>query len=512
MRRSASLLCTVILCGLLLSGCKNDDVAAGASLPGIVTEPTQPTVAYKTEDTTVPEEVTLPEVESTKRTARTDDMPSLATTTPAPDTEPDDGSISVIPDIPNIPIGQYTSTSKTTRPVQSDSAASLSITTTTKRYDDDEPYEIEDDWDDDEIYEDGYDPRDKDPTLQEAIYRPYGYNSLDEKKKKVYDAIIDSVSRKSDYVDLYFIDGVTAEDYCDVYNLLYNDEEALFYMGTKMQYAINQSTNEVRSATLFYDYTKEEIKQMQALIDAEAGKILAKITPEMTHYDIVKLFYDELAENVVYDEDADNCSDIYGVFVGKRAICGGYSKAFSYLCDKVGIETLTITGDADEIPHMWNMVKLDGAWYHIDITYAVTESKLGSYVRYDYFCISDDVISRSRDVYDQFYKYPRASSRTYNYYVRNGLVANSYDEAYEMLYNGIIKASSEKSLVAEILCGSKEVYDETSYELFSPARKKALDLMEDALTQSVNKYKTDNISYASDDNTYVIKLFLEYTK
>ena len=159
---------------------------------------------------------------------------------------------------------------------------------------------------------------------------------------------------------------------------------------------------------------------------------------------------------------------------------------------------------------MWNMVKLDGTWYHIDITYAVTDSKLGSYVRYDYFCVTDDVIKRSRVVYDQPYSYPKANSRTYNYYVRNGLVANSYDQAYDMLYSGIIEAASDRSLVAEILCGNRDVYDEVSYELFSPARKKALDLMEDALTKSTNKFKTDNISYASDDNTYVIKLFLEY--
>ena len=512
MRRSVSFLCAGLLCGILLSACKSDDVVIEANLPGIVTDPTLPTVVYASENTILSEEISLPELESTKRTARTEDMPDVATTTPTLPTEPD-GEISVIPDIPNIPIGQLTSkttTASTTTSAPTESTASGSDRTS---YSDQT-------WSSSTTQSTAgtailsgslaggeYEPK----PLTNPVYRPYGYNSLDEKSRYIYDAVINTVSDHGSYVDLSEMNGITSEDYCDVYNLLYNDEDSLFYLGTKMQYAINQSTNEVRSATVFYDYSAAETQRMQAEIDTAVQRILAKIRPEMTHYDIVKLFYDELAENVVYDEDAENCRDIYGVFVDKRAICGGYSKAFSYLCDQVGIETLTITGDADEVPHMWNMVKLDGTWYHIDITYAVTESKLGNYVRYDYFCVNDDVIKRSRTIYDQPYSYPRASSRTYNYYVRNGLVANSYDQAYDMLYSSIIEASSRKALVAEILCGSREVYDEVSYELFSPARKKALDLMTDALTQSANKFKTDNISYASDDNTYVIKLFLEYT-
>lgn len=526
MKRSASLLLAAILCGTLLSACKNDDVQTGANLPGVVTDPTSPTVVYKTDDTTVPEQISLPDIESTKRTARTDDMPSAATTTPALPTEFTEGEISVIPDIPNIPIGQFTTT-QATYPVPSGTTRGTSTYGTTTSsgtpylpdeeiIDDDDDLLYEDNGeepvevvDDDVVYEDGYDPKYYDKGLLDPVYRPYAYKSLKTKDKSVYDAILDAVSRKSAYVEFYGVDSVTSTDYCDIYSLVYNDEDALFYLDTKMQYAINQNTQEVKSATIFYKYSTSEIQRMQAQVDAEVDNILSRISPNMTNYEIVKTFYDYLAENVVYDEDAPNHSNIYGVFVDKRAICGGYSKAFSYLCDRVGIDTLTITGDADNVPHMWNMVKLDGAWYHIDITYAVTDSKLGSYVRYDYLCVNDDVISRSRVIYDQDYTYPKASLTTYNYYVRNKLVVNSYDEAYDMLYSSIIKASSTKSLVAEILCGSKEAYDQISYELFN--RKKALDLMDDALAHSANKFKTDNISYASDENTYVIKLFLEYT-
>ncbi|MCH5193846.1 MAG: hypothetical protein J1F11_07800 [Oscillospiraceae bacterium] len=526
MRRSARWLWAIVLCGVIMSACKNDGIDEGDALPAVVTNPTSPTVVYMTEDTESEETVSLPEIVSTSRTASTEDMPDLATTTTTPSVpaEPTEPTISVLPDVPNVPIGQFTTT-QATYPVPS----SFSTVTATS-YNDDEDFEVDDE-DDDVPAAVEYDtgsgagifkektpsqtPETTDPfspyTIKSRTQRPYSYSSLNEKGRYVYDAILQTIGKRSAYVDLSEMDGIKKEDYCDVYSLLYNDENSMYYLDTNMQYAINTNTNNVRSATVFYKYTSAEIERMQAEIDSETANILAKITPGMSQYDIVKVFYDYLAFNVVYDEDAPHCNDIYGVFVDKRAICGGYSKAFSYLCDKVGIETLTITGDADNVPHMWNMIKLGGDWYHIDITYAVTESKLGSYVRYDYFCVTDEVIDRSRVLFAQDYTYPAASATKCNYFVKNGLIANSYDEAYSMLYDGIIETSARKELVVQIRCGSKAVYDEAIYNFFSPSQKKVLDLMEDALTKSKNKYKCDNISYGQDDSTYVIKLFLEYT-
>ena len=94
-----------------------------------------------------------------------------------------------------------------------------------------------------------------------------------------------------------------------------------------MQYAVNSSTKKLASSKLMYKYENSVIYKMQSEIDTEVNKILSMIEPDMTEYDKVKLFNDVLASTVVYDESAPNCRDIYGVFVGKKAICGGYSKA-----------------------------------------------------------------------------------------------------------------------------------------------------------------------------------------
>lgn len=348
-------------------------------------------------------------------------------------------------------------------------------------------------------------------TAKASGLRPYSYDFISEKSLYIYDALITAIEQKKTSVKFSSVMNLTSEDYCAVYQLIYNDECSMFYLDTKMQYAVNSATKNVASANIFYRYSDDEIERMQSVIDGEADRIIAMITPEMSEYDVVKLFYDYLAENVVYDEETENCRDIYGVFADHRAICGGYAKAMEYLCSKVGIEAITITGDADGVPHMWNMVRLGGEWYHVDPTYAVTESKVGPYVRYDYFCVTDDVISRSRTVYEQDYKYPEASSELCNYYVKNGLVADSWADVKQMLTDQVLEAAKEKRLVAEIQCSSKETYDEAAYKLFDRTQAQAIPIMQNALPEAENKYQCENISYSQDPNTYVIKLFLEYT-
>ena len=517
--RSVSKIASAALLLTMLSSCTARGGEWDDSLPAVVTNPPAPAVIYETETETTTESITVTTPEKTSRTAYSSPEPELATTTATQTSETTTGttSVSVVPDVPNVPLSEYTSTtaarpersttvSTTTGEISSSSSGSSSGGNLVGI--------------NEGIYSAGGSGNangDSDDVsasiftgVTDSIIRPYSYDFLNEKYLYIYDALVTAIDQKKTSVKFSTVMNITADDYCAVYQQLYNDENAMFYLDTKMQYAVNSSTQNVASANIFYKYSDSEITRMQSAIDAEVNSLLAKITVGMTDYDIVKLFYDYLAENVVYDEDAANCRDLYGVFVDKRALCGGYAKAFSYLCGKVGIENLTITGDADEVPHMWNMVKLGGEWYHIDPTYAVTESQLGPYVRYDYFGVTDEVISRSRVVYEQDYQYPKATAKTYNYYVKNGLVADSWDDVTAMLTNQIISASKNKELVAQVQCSSKDTYDIAVYRLFDRTQAQAIDLMQGALDLAENKYQCENISYSQDDGTYVIKLFLQY--
>lgn len=509
---------------LLMSGCKYEaDTEWDGGLPAAATEQPGPTVSYMTEESTESTSpITFAESETTKRTAYSEPEPELATTTSgaSPKTT-EDGKISTVSGVPNVPIAEFTSTTpldlaelgktdassssgaeSSGQPSQSGgtdtsaagSDSSLSESTSSS------PAEIEG----------VLDGSSGSKNTGAGIERPYSYQFLNDKQTYIYDAIITAAENHRETINLSSVMEITAEDYCEAYQLIYDDEQALFYIDTKMQYAVNSNTRMLANATVFYKYSESETEKMQAEIDAEVDKILAEITPDMTDYDKVKLFNDVLASTVAYDETASNCRDIYGVFVDKKAICGGYSKAFSYLCGKVGIETATVTGDADGQAHMWNKVKIDGKWYNVDVTYAVANSQGESYVRYDYFCVTDEMLSSSRVIYEQSYEYPEAYDDSLGYFEKNGLVAESWEDAKRILTEELIKASETGSTPVQVKCADKAVYEEAVYYLFDSKQKKAIDILEDAYPEAYVKYDRSVVNYNQDATSKVIKLFPAY--
>ena len=115
------------------------------------------------------------------------------------------------------------------------------------------------------------------------------------------------------------------------------------------------------------------------------------ISNQMTEYEKVLSIYDNIAYNSVYDYAALTKSyptkykcfyleSMLEEYASTRvAVCDGYSKTFSLLCNMEGIDAYRVTGVAEPSPnnfgaHAWNKVKLDDKWYVVDITW--TESKL----------------------------------------------------------------------------------------------------------------------------------------
>ncbi len=58
-----------------------------------------------------------------------------------------------------------------------------------------------------------------------------------------------------------------------------------------------------------------------------------------------------------------------GALLKKVAVCDGYSHAFQMVMRKLKIPCRFVTGSSGGVGHAWNMVKLSGKWYHIDVTF-----------------------------------------------------------------------------------------------------------------------------------------------
>lgn len=520
-KRRFSAYAAAILSALMLSSCVKSGHGWDDTLPSAVTASTAPEVVIVTDETTTEETVTLPPKKTTSRTAATSPAPELATSA-SPVTDSDGTTaVSTIPGIPRVPISEFTVTAPSDFTVSSEDDGPVEDDDPVGYADDDLEYP-EEETDVSGPYTAKYATvfsEVRDPfapyAAREEIPRPYSYGSLSEKHAYIYDAIVSAAENGKTDINFSGVMNITAEDCQFVYQQLYNDEIGMYYLDSSYKYAVNTSTKKVSTMMLNYKLSSAQIKRNQAAIDAEVESILAGITSDMSQYDIVKYFYDYLAGTIIYDDEADNCTNIYGAFVGKRALCQAYSKGFTYLCSKVGIESLMITGDANDSsnrePHMWNMVKLGGEWYHIDPTFARAESDTrGVYIRYSYFCVSDEMLKNKRDIYEQSYSYPKANSEKCNYFVHSGLVAEDWNTLREMLTEQILKSAKEKNVVVQVRCADNELYSEAKEKLFGYKEKQAIQIMSEANERSNVKFKTDNISFSYDDDIHIISLYLDF--
>lgn len=81
----------------------------------------------------------------------------------------------------------------------------------------------------------------------------------------------------------------------------------------------------------------------------------------------------------------------YNALVKGKAVCQGYVSLFYRLILEYDIDSRMITGTSFGKKHAWNIVKLDGSWYHLDTTWASTADT------YDYFLKGADYADHKTD-------------------------------------------------------------------------------------------------------------------
>lgn len=121
----------------------------------------------------------------------------------------------------------------------------------------------------------------------------------------------------------------------------------------------------------------------------------------ISHVDYDFELYDAYNRGEVVGSD-DPAFDIDGVFLNRRAVCDGLSRAVAFLCAVEDVECMRVTGSFAGTPHAWNKVKIDGKWYNIDVTadaanYTVEGSGGGKYkkqISHGYMLLSDDTYLR----------------------------------------------------------------------------------------------------------------------
>jgi hypothetical protein len=187
-----------------------------------------------------------------------------------------------------------------------------------------------------------------------------------------------------------------------------------------------------------------------------------------SNFEKIRYFHDYLIRNCATDSAGTPdifSNTIYGALVNKKALCEGYAKAFSYLCNLAGIENCIVGGEINQ-PHMWNMVKLDGNWYHVDVTYDHPDEEIAAahpdFVLYQFFCVSDTVIENDHTVYTSIITPPDANSGKESYYNKEGYLIENENEAMNVIGRALADAVNSGRSYATVKCATTDLYTKTA--------------------------------------------------
>lgn len=131
----------------------------------------------------------------------------------------------------------------------------------------------------------------------------------------------------------------------------------------------------------YSDYCDSEGQPDPAKIQAalepfyqEAAQAIEYASAGESELDVALLLHDWIVRecDYAYDEYLSqtlprSVYNAYGILVNRRAVCNGYAVAYSYLLECMGIPSYVLSSDS--MNHAWNLVYLDGGWYHADLTF-----------------------------------------------------------------------------------------------------------------------------------------------
>lgn len=196
----------------------------------------------------------------------------------------------------------------------------------------------------------------------------------------------------------------------DDVKMLANDQEELShinnfvhpYNGFKHIETQYNSLGEV-TVTIFKNYDKDMI----SVTDARVNDIVtSRVPPAATDIEKIKIAHDYIINNSRYDVDRSERNVInykseiaYGPLVQGYGICGGYSDAMQLFLEKFDIESYRVASET----HVWNVVNLNGNWYHLDLTWDDPITRDGTQVLDDsYFLINTNKL-HSLDTTEHIY-------------------------------------------------------------------------------------------------------------
>ena len=146
-----------------------------------------------------------------------------------------------------------------------------------------------------------------------------------------------------------------------------------------------------------YIYTDSQI----TAINNEVAKVINNLITKdiIEDYDKIKIIHDYIINNTKYDlknNKQNNSYNAYGALFNHLATCNGYTDLMAIFLYELGYENYKIATTTETSGHVWNAVKINNEWLHLDLTWDDPVSKDNKdYLYHKYFLINNEELKEA---------------------------------------------------------------------------------------------------------------------
>lgn len=159
-----------------------------------------------------------------------------------------------------------------------------------------------------------------------------------------------------------------------------------FYVDNLYYFTYHQFTGEILTVTPTYTMRGTELREAQTTYNAALNELLSGVDRRWTEFEKVLYLHDLLATRYIYDETLGTF-DALSLMTGGRGVCQAYTLVMQACLNALGIENSRVT--SIEMNHTWNLVRVNGHWYHMDVTWDDPRTDQHGQVQHVYFLKSD---------------------------------------------------------------------------------------------------------------------------
>lgn len=213
-------------------------------------------------------------------------------------------------------------------------------------------------------------------------------------------------AKSADGFDAYIIEALNAQTErisvssygmtLDVFKVEYwrvlNEYPELFFVSGAFRYSYN-GQGIVTAVLPTYKYQEEELRELQGIYHSGLSAIVSYARKADTTVGRLLRANDYICANYEYDLDYSIYSPEL-MFKNGKGVCQAYMLVYKAVCRELGVESTSVV--SEEMNHTWNLVRVDGAWYHVDVTWNDPIDDIPLRAKHNNFLLSDAGITAER--------------------------------------------------------------------------------------------------------------------